>query len=170
MVEKFENFYIDHVLHQQNAHANALSSLAASLAVFAGTAERVLAYNCDLYCNKFALDDSKTPRRDLQVKEVLETSTSLEPRDWRFPYNDFVLYSILPDDPKVVAAIKRKAPRFYYNAIMQTLYYRLYDRILFRCLSHKEAQQALKKAHDGMCRAHQPRPKLGDRLRRLGYC
>ena len=36
-------------------------------------------------------------------------------------------------------------------------------------LSHKEAHEALKEAHDGTCGAHQPRPKLRDRLRRLGY-
>jgi len=28
---------------------------------------------------------------------------------------------------------------------------------------------SLKEAHDGTCRAHQPGPKLGDWLRRLGY-
>ena len=37
MAEKFKNFYIDHVLHQQNAHADALASLAT-----AGATERVL--------------------------------------------------------------------------------------------------------------------------------
>jgi len=36
MAEKFENFYIDHVPRQQNAHADALASLAALLALPAG--------------------------------------------------------------------------------------------------------------------------------------
>ena len=40
MAEKFENFYIDHIPRQQNA--NALASLAASLALPAGATERVL--------------------------------------------------------------------------------------------------------------------------------
>ena len=97
MAEKFENFYIDHV-RQQNAHADALASLAASLALPAGAKERVLTYSHDLYYYKFALEDSKTPRGDLQVKEVLEISTTLEPRDWRFLYIDFVLYVILPEE------------------------------------------------------------------------
>ena len=116
--------------------------------------ERVLVHNRHLYCCKFALEDSKTPRRDLQVKKVLKTSTSREPRDWQFPYINFVLYGILPNNPKEVATIRRKAPRFYYNAIMQTLYRLSYDGILLQRLSHKEAQKALKEAHDGMCRAH----------------
>jgi len=81
-------------------HADALASLAASLALPARAKERALIYSHDLYYYKFALEASKTPRGDLQVKKVLETSTSLKPRDWKFPYIDFVLYGILPDDPK----------------------------------------------------------------------
>jgi len=169
MVEKFKNFYIDHVSRQQNVYADALASLATSLALPAGAKERVLIYSHDLYYYKFALEDSKTPRGDHQVKKVLETSTSLKPRDWQFPYIDFVLYGILPDDPKEVAAIRRKAPWFYYNAITWTLYRRSYDEILLRYLSHKKAHEALKEAHDGMCGTHQPGAKLKDRLWRLGY-
>ena len=82
MAEKFKSFYIDHVPCQQNVHADVLASLAASLAFLIGAAERVLIYSRDLYCCKFALEDGKTPRGDLQVKEVLEISTSLEPGDW----------------------------------------------------------------------------------------
>ena len=33
MAEKFENFYINHVPRQQNAHADALAPLTASLAL-----------------------------------------------------------------------------------------------------------------------------------------
>jgi len=68
MAEKFENFYIDHAPRQQNAYTDALASLAASLALPAGATEKVLVYNHELYCYKFALKDSKIPRRDLQVK------------------------------------------------------------------------------------------------------
>ena len=77
-------------------HANALASLAASLARPAGATERVLLYSRDLYCCKFTHEDSKTPRGDIQVKKVLQILTSPEPRDWQFPYIDFVLYGILP--------------------------------------------------------------------------
>jgi len=74
------------------------------------------------------------------------------------------VYDILPDDPKEAAAIRKKAPKFYYNAITRTLHCRSHDGILFRYLLHKEAQETLKEAHDDMCEAHQSGPKLGDRL------
>jgi len=50
MAKMFGNFYIDHVPHQQNAHAGALASLAASLALPARVAEKVFVYSHDLYC------------------------------------------------------------------------------------------------------------------------
>ena len=66
IAEKFKNFYINHVPRQQNAHADALASLAAFMAL--------LAYSHDLYCPRFAFEDNQKPTRDLQIKETLETS------------------------------------------------------------------------------------------------
>ena len=126
--------------------------------------EKIFIYSHDLYCPRIALKDYQESRGDSQSKEALELSTGLELRDWRFPYIDYVLYGILPEDTKEAAAIRRKAPKFYYNAITRTLYRRSHDGILLRCLSQKEAQEILKEAHDGICGAHQPGPKLAYRL------
>jgi len=164
MAERFKNFYIDHVPRQKNTHADALTSLAAFLALPARVAEKILIYSHDLYCPRFAFENNQKPTGNLQVKETLETSAGPELRDWRFSYIDYALYDILPNDPKEAAAIRRKAPKLYYNAITRALYRRSHDGILLRCLSHKETQKILKEAHDGMCGAHQPSPKLGDQL------
>jgi len=107
MAEKFKSFYIDHVLCQQNAHADAFASLAASLPLPAGAMEKVLIYSYNLYCPKFTFEESQTPRGDLQVEEVLETSTGHKLKNWRFLSIDIVLYGILPDDPKEAATIRR---------------------------------------------------------------
>jgi len=61
MAEKFENFYIDAEHHQQNAHADALASLAASLTLSAKAKEKLLIYCHDLYCLKFSLRDNQMP-------------------------------------------------------------------------------------------------------------
>jgi len=121
--------------------------------------EKVLVHNRDLCCPKFALEGNQTQKVDLQVKKVLETSTSLKLRNWRFLFVDFILYDILRDDPKEAAAIKRKAPRLYYNAITRILYHRPFDGILLRYLIQKEAQETLRKAH-GICRATNQDPSL----------
>ena len=78
MAEKFKSFYIDHVARQQNAHADALASLGASLALPARATEKVLIYIHDLYYPKFAFEESQTLNGDLQVEGILETSTGLE--------------------------------------------------------------------------------------------
>jgi len=51
------------------------------LALLAGTIEKVLVYNHDMYCPKLAFEDGQTPTEDLQVKEPLGTSTGSELRD-----------------------------------------------------------------------------------------
>jgi len=78
MVEKLRSFNIDHVPRQQNMHADALPSLATSLAPPASATKKVLVYSHDLYCPKFAFEESQTLNGDLQVEGILETSTGLE--------------------------------------------------------------------------------------------
>ena len=82
MAKRFTNFYIDHVPRKQNAHADALASLAASLALPAGTVEKIFVHSHDLYCPRVALEDYPEPTENCQGKEVLESSTGPEPRDW----------------------------------------------------------------------------------------
>ena len=94
MAKRFTNFYIDHVPRKQNAHADALASLTASLALPAGTVEKIFVHNHDLYCPRIAPEDYPESTGDRQDKKVLESSAGPEPRDWRFPYIDYVLYGI----------------------------------------------------------------------------
>ena len=81
MVEEFKSFYINHVPRQQNAHADALISLVALLGLPARAIKEELVNTRDLFCLKFALEDSKAPKGNLQVKEVHETSTGPELKD-----------------------------------------------------------------------------------------
>jgi len=105
----------------------------------------------------------------LEANEVHVTSIGFEPRDWRFSLIDYALHDILLDDPKEAASIRRRSLHFYYDSTVKTLYRRSYDGILLRCLFNLEAQEVLKEAHDDICGAYQPDPKLKDRLHRLSY-
>jgi len=109
------------------------------------------------------------PKHVLETNEVHATSLGFEPTDWRFPFINYALHDILPDEPKEAAPIQQRSLRFYYDPIVKTLYRRSYDGILFHCLSNSEAREVLKEAHDGICRAHQSGPKLKNRLHRLSY-
>ena len=69
MAERFRNFYIDHVPRQQNAHADALASLAASLALPTGAVGKIFVYDHDLYCPKLALENDQIPAGNLQSQK-----------------------------------------------------------------------------------------------------
>jgi len=68
MAEKFRNFYIDHVPYQQNAHADALASLAPLMALPAGATKKVLIYSRDLYCCKSPLKTIKPQKETFKLK------------------------------------------------------------------------------------------------------
>ena len=70
MAERFKNFYIHHIPRQQNAHADALASPAASLALPVRAVEKVLIYSYDLYCPRFILKDDQTPTGTFKSKKL----------------------------------------------------------------------------------------------------
>ena len=82
MAEMFENFYINHIPRQQNAHADALASLAISLALPAGVVEKTLVYNHDLYCPTVTFEYHQKPTGDCQAKEALGISAGPELKNW----------------------------------------------------------------------------------------
>ena len=153
-------FYVEHLPRRQNAHADALGSLATSLALPPGASEKIWIYTHDL----FYPDPPYEWIPLLPSAEALQISVDSINRDWRFPYIDYCLFNILPDDPQEAAAIRHKAVHFYYDAASHTLYRRTREGSLLRCLSNQEAGKVLQEAHDGVCGAHQPGPKLGDRI------
>jgi len=70
MAEKFKNFFIDHIPRQQNAHADSLASLAASLTLPARTVEKILVYSHNLYCPRFAFEDHKSRQETVKSKKL----------------------------------------------------------------------------------------------------
>jgi len=155
----FDGFYIGLVSRSQNTKADALAALATTLALPVDTEYHLTVATRHLVYSKHML----------RTREIYNILTDLEPRDWRFSFIDYALHGLLPDNPKEAASIRRRSLRFYYDPTLKTFYRRSYDGVLLRCLSNSEAQEVLKEAHGGICRAHQPSLKLKDRLQRLGY-
>jgi len=70
MAVRFKNFSIDHVPCQQNAHADALASLAASLALPAVVVEKILVYSHDLYCPRVIFEDPQSRQETVKPKKL----------------------------------------------------------------------------------------------------
>ncbi|XP_020259947.1 uncharacterized protein LOC109836460 [Asparagus officinalis] len=134
LAQNFKGFFIGHIPRVRNAYADALPSLATSLALPPKAETKILVAGHDLYHPKFPLGNRS---EEATTEIICEASTSLEQSDWRFPFIDYVLHDILPDDSKEAAAVKWKALRFYYDATSRTLYRKSYDGVLLRCLSRK---------------------------------
>ena len=83
MAGKFKNFYIDHVPRQQNVHADALASIAASLALPAGVVEKILVHSHDLYCPRMLLKITRSQQEIVKSKKLLsrQPAQSLETGD-----------------------------------------------------------------------------------------
>jgi len=92
----FDGFYIGHESRFQNTKADALAALAGTLALPIDT-------TCHL---TVATRHHVCPKHVLETNEVFITSKDFELRDWRFPFIDYALYDILPDDPKEAASIR----------------------------------------------------------------
>ncbi|KAJ6839122.1 uncharacterized protein M6B38_316615 [Iris pallida] len=150
LVLSFKGFFIEFVPRSQNLEADALASLAADLAVPIRRQNTIILLDRDLFCVK----------NNLYIEQSYITESSSQQRDWRSPFIDYAVHGILPEDPKEAASSKRRSFQFYYDLSLHILYRRSYDGILLYCLSESEAKQTLHEAHDGVCGAHQPGPKL----------
>jgi len=129
MANSFDGFYIGHVASFQNTKVDALAWLVATLVLYINATYHLTVATRCLVC----------PKHVLETNEVHVTSLGFKSRDWWFPFIDYALYDILPDDPKEAASIRRRSLRFYYDPIVKTLYRRSYNGILLRCLSNSEA-------------------------------
>ncbi|XP_020272394.1 uncharacterized protein LOC109847573 [Asparagus officinalis] len=97
LTNSFEGFYIDYIHRLRNTYADALASLAATLALPEGATQQVTVASRQLFRPKYAL----------QINAVNEMSEPLEPRDWRFPIINYVLYSLLPEDIRERESVRR---------------------------------------------------------------
>ena len=151
----FDGFNIGHVSRSQNTKADALAALAIALALSVDAEYHLRVATRHLVCSKHML----------RTREAYNILTDLEPSVGDFPSSTMLCMIC---NPKEAASMRRRSLHFYYDPTLKTLYRRSYDGILLCCLSNSEAQEVLKEAHDGICGAHQPGPKLKDRLHRLG--
>lgn len=118
MAEKFRNLYIEHSHRRQNAHADALASLATSLATRRRVRESV-----DLHLwpvlpqvsTRRCTDSNQRPSKERGIGDFNRPSS----QRLEISVHQVCLFGVLANVPKEVATIKHKAPRFHYNTMSQ---------------------------------------------------
>ncbi|XP_060178190.1 uncharacterized protein LOC132608130 [Lycium barbarum] len=152
------NVTLQHVPRKENKKVDALAALASTLTL-PDQAQITI-------CQKWIVPPEDDEDEESKL-ELLVAITEAEKVDWRQTMIDYLCYSILPEDPKRKTEIRRRAPRFLYYK--DTLYRRLFEGVLLRCLGEEEATQAMQEAHSGVCGSHQSRSKLHFHIKRVGY-
>nr|XP_016492013.1 PREDICTED: uncharacterized protein K02A2.6-like [Nicotiana tabacum] len=152
------NVTLQHVPRKENKKADALATLASTLA-FLGQTQITIFQKWIMPPDENEDEESKLERLVVVVETVKV--------DWRQTMIDYLCYGILPEDPRRKTEIRRRAPRFLYYK--DTLYRRSFEGILLHCLGEDEATQAMQQTHSGVCGSHQSGPKLHFHIKRMGY-
>ena len=164
--QNFDICHITHIRRGENIRADALAGLAASMATQEGENMQITV------CQRRILPPLNTHQAVAECHRVVGGRISiLKPPigDWRDPFIDYIMFGILPEDPKERVSIQRRAPNFHLDIPSKMLYRKSFNGVLLRCLSQQEAEETLKEVHAGLCGAHQAGPKLYDQIKRLGY-
>ncbi|XXG85664.1 hypothetical protein AAC387_Pa11g0701 [Persea americana] len=146
--------------------SDALVGLAASMAIQEGEDIQITV------CQRRILPPLNTHQAVAECHRVVGSRISiLKPAisDWRDPFIDYIMFGILPEDPKERVSIQRRAPNFHLDIPSKMLYKKSFNGVLLRCLSQQEAEETLKEVLAGLSGAHQAGPKLYDQIKRLGY-
>ncbi|XP_070031875.1 uncharacterized protein [Nicotiana tomentosiformis] len=130
---------IQHVPRKENKTADALAALALSLTLPDQTQVIV--------CQKWVVPPpNEVEGEGNELKHLVDVSKA-EKEDWRQPIIDYLIYGILPENPRSRTEIRHRTPRFLYYK--DTLYRKSFEGVLLRCLGEDEALQALQEAHSG---------------------
>ncbi|XXG42081.1 hypothetical protein AAC387_Pa01g2429 [Persea americana] len=150
--QKFDVCHITHIRRGENIRADALAGLAASMVIQEGEDMQITV------CQKTILPPVNTHQAVAECHQVVGSQISiLRPPsgDWRDPFIDYIMFEILPEDPKERVSIQRRAPNFHLDIPSKMLYRKSFNGVLLCCLSQQEADETLKEVHTGLCRAHQ---------------
>ncbi|XP_074278567.1 uncharacterized protein LOC141602160 [Silene latifolia] len=165
----FSTFFIKQVPRDQNADADALTTLGATLKL--GVISTVLIIHVlepAVYQQEHDVKDPHTYSQWTHEAGVMWTSSAHdETPDWRQPFHVWLQNDVLHADKKKVRSFKMKAFRFV-----------LIDNILFRkslagpylcCLSNLVAHAVMYDIHNGECGNHVGGRSLSNKAPRQGY-
>ncbi|XP_022880821.1 uncharacterized protein LOC111398097 [Olea europaea var. sylvestris] len=160
LMRRIDSIKIKFIPRSENREADALANLAIILA----RSDEEFSHSISI-AQRWVLP-SLLPS-NLEENNSVEVVEDEDREDWRQPIINFLQHQKLTDNPQQKTEIKRRASRFiFYKG---KLYRQSFDGVFLRCLSNDEATQVVEEAHSGICGAHQSRPKLHFRIKRMGY-
>ncbi|XXG41962.1 hypothetical protein AAC387_Pa01g2323 [Persea americana] len=135
--QKFDICHITHICRGKNIRADALAGLAASMAIQEGENMQIT------MCQRRTLPPLNTHKAVAECHRVVGSRISiLKPPigDWRDLFFDYIMFGILPEDPKDRVSIQRRAPNFHLDIPSKILYRKFFNGVLLCCLSQQEAE------------------------------
>ncbi|KAA0055869.1 uncharacterized protein E5676_scaffold943G00650 [Cucumis melo var. makuwa] len=154
LMDRFDGIILEHIPRSENKKADVLANLATTLTVLEDIPINIF------LCPKWIVPSIESQYEDANMISVY----AIDEEDWRQPIINYLEHGKLPTDPRHQAEIRRRAARFIYYK--DTLYRRLYEGLLLRCLGKEESTKDLEEAHLGICGAHQSGPKLQYQLKK----
>ncbi|XP_048140320.1 uncharacterized protein LOC125316331 [Rhodamnia argentea] len=152
IIEEFDEIAFEYLPGAQNRFADALATLSSMFQVTAGS-------------------DIKPLRIEI-LKHSAYSMLIEEEADGEPWYQDIKVYLQTRKFPEDSEAADRKYPmklssKFFLGG--DTLYKRLYDSVLPRCVDAKEANRLMIEIHEGECGSHMNGHLLSKKIMRLGY-
>ncbi|GJW38918.1 reverse transcriptase domain-containing protein [Tanacetum coccineum] len=105
-------------------------------------------------------------RKSLKEKEVLQVKTK-EEESWMTPIHEYLLSSLLPEDPKESRKIRIKAP--WYKLIKSSLYKKSFYTPCLCCISTPKTNDVIKEIHDRSCGFNTKPRSMVVRITKQGY-
>ena len=150
LLRKFVLVQVRHIPIAENSRADALAKLA--------TASQE-----DLN-KQTPVEHLAEPSIDLYDEEVSPIMSELS---WMDPVWNYLIDGRLPDDPKEASKLRTRSARFTIHK--ESLYNRGFFTPILKCIVGKDADYALREAHEGVCGNHIGARKLEGKVLRQGY-
>ena len=142
---------INHFPRGENIRADALAGLVASMEIQEGECMKITV------CERRILPPLNTHQAVAECHRVVGSRISILQSsigDRRDPFIDYIMFGVLPEDPKERVSIQRRTPNFHLDIPSRILYRKSFNGVFLRCLSQQEAEETLKEVHAGLCGAH----------------
>ncbi len=152
LLSKFDFVQVEQIGREHNSHADILGKLATTL-------------ETDLH-RTVTVEVLSTPSTLIDTADRVCSTSSVA--SWMDPLIAYLRDDCLPEDPKTVGIIKRKAPSYWLSK-EGSLYKRSFSGPYLLCVHPNLVDNLLFEIHEGICGSHTRGRSLAHRAMSQGY-